>query len=334
MPNQDYYKTLGVDKTATPEEIKKAYRKLAMKWHPDRNPDDKANAENKFKEIGEAYSVLSDEQKRKNYDQFGTDKPQSSGFSSSGSNPFGDNAGHSQFTYSNAENLFQQFFFNFGDGGVSSNGSGQSFGGFPGMHGMGGGHGMGGMGGRNRGNRQYKGQTVRCELGVTLEELYFGRTKTMRISRKRIDPQTHAVRTESKDLKIDIKKGWKSGTTVTFEGEGDEEPNVRPGDVQFVIKEKKHNIFERNGNDLIKTVRITLKQALMGVNVNVTTLDNRTLKVPVTERTIYPGYQHRVRGQGMPIKNTEQFGDLVIKFDVSFPERLSNEQKEAISRCL
>merc|ERR1711933_518535 len=90
----------------------------------------------------------------------------------------------------------------------------------------------------------------------------------------------------------------------------------------------KHNIFERNGNDLIKTVRITLKQALMGVNVNVTTLDNRTLKVPVTERTIYPGYQHRVRGQGMPIKNTEQFGDLVIKFDVSFPERLSIEQKE------
>lgn len=81
MVNKDYYSTLGVDKKATQEQIKKAYRKLAMKWHPDRNPDNKDKAEQKFKEIGEAYSVLSDEKKRKTYDQFGTDKPQQAGFS-------------------------------------------------------------------------------------------------------------------------------------------------------------------------------------------------------------------------------------------------------------
>ena len=81
MPAQDYYETLGVDKSATPDQIKKAYRKLAMKWHPDRNPEDKATAETKFKEIGEAYSVLSDDEKRKKYDQFGHDDPPSTGFS-------------------------------------------------------------------------------------------------------------------------------------------------------------------------------------------------------------------------------------------------------------
>jgi len=326
MSKQDYYQTLGVDKTATPEQIKKAYRKLAMKWHPDRNPNDKANAETKFKEIGEAYSVLSDEQKRKNYDQFGTDKPQSSGFSSS-SNPYA-SGGDSQFTYNNAENLFQQFFFNFGDGNMSSNGS--TFGGFPGMNPMNGGH----RGRRN--GMKFKGDTVRCEVGVTLEELYFGRSKTMRISRKRIDPKTQSLNSESKMLNFEIQRGWKSGTTITFEGEGDEAPNMSPGDIQFVVKQKKHNTFERDGNDLIKTVSITLKQALMGVNVNVTTLDERTLKIPVTERTIHPGFVHRVPGEGMPIKHTDgkAFGDLLIKFQVQFPERLSTEQKEAISRCL
>lgn len=111
---------------------------------------------------------------------------------------------------------------------------------------------------------------------------------------------------------------------------------MRPGDVQFVITERKHAQFERVGHDLVKTVRITLKQALMGVQVKVSTLDGRTLRVPVTENTIYPGFSHKVVGEGMPIKHTDgrQCGDLVIKFEVQFPERLSNEQKETISRCL
>merc|ERR1719361_35365 len=181
---------------------------------------------------------------------------------------------------------------------------------------------------------RYKGDTVRCEVSVTLEELYFGRTKTMRITRKRIDPKTRSLKSEAKTLTFEIKKGWKSGTTITFENEGDEAPNMRPGDVQFVITERKHAQFVRQGHDLVKTVQITLKQALLGVCVNVTTLDQRTMKVPVTEKTIYPGFSHKGVGEGMPIKNTENRGDLIIKFEVQFPERLSAEQKETLSRCL
>jgi len=317
--SQDYYKILGVDKKATQEQIKKAYRKLAMKWHPDRNPDNKEIAETKFKEIGEAYSVLSDEKKRKNYDQFGTDKPQNAGFSDG-------NFQQSNFTSNNAEKIFQQFFFNFGGGNNDTNFG--EFGGFQGMNGF--------HGGRNNHNYKYKGDTVQCKLAVTLEELYFGRKKNMKITRKRLNSDGQTLRTESKILTIDIKKGWKAGTKITFEGEGDEDVNVIPGDIQFIIQEKKHDIFERDGNDLVKTVNITLKQALCGVNVNVVTLDKRRIKVPIIENTMYPGYIHRVIGEGMPISKTDgnKYGDLLIKFNISFPQRLNDEQKEQIREIL
>jgi len=324
MPKQNYYETLGVAKDATAEQIKKAYRKLAMKWHPDRNPDNKAAAEQKFKEIGEAYSVLSDADKRRNYDQFGSEKPPPPNFSSSGAgpNPFQQ---QSNFSYNNAENLFQQFFFNLnGDQAHHSGGDLGDFGAFGGA-----------FGGSRQGGKR-KGAAVRCQVGVTLEELYRGRTKTMRITRKRLNADGQSVRTESKELAIEIQRGWKAGTTITFEGEGDETARTAPGDVQFVIAQKPHAVFEREGDDLVKTVQITLKQALCGVSVNVVTLDKRRLKVPVTERAISPGYEHRVRGEGMPIRKTggAKFGDLVLRFKIQFPERLNEQQKEAISRCL
>lgn len=312
MTNKDYYQTLGVDKKATPQQIKKAYRKLAMKWHPDKNPDNKETAEAKFKEIGEAYSVLSDEQKRKNYDQFGSDKPQNAGFSNHG------DFQQRNFTSNNAEKIFQQFFFNFGGGNNASN-----FGDFSSSNTM-------------NPNYKYKGNTVQCKVNVTLEELYLGRKKNMKITRKRLNSDGQSVRTESKILTIDIKKGWKAGTKITFDGEGDENMNMTPGDIQFIIQEKKHDVFERNGNDLVKTVNITLKQALCGINVNVVTLDKRRLKIPIIENTIYPGYVHKVIGEGMPISKTggSKFGNLLIKFNIKFPQRLNAEQKDSIQRCL
>jgi len=316
MVNKDYYKTLGVDKNATPEQIKKAYRKLAMKWHPDKNPDNKEMAESKFKDIGEAYSVLSDEKKRKNYDQFGTDKPQHPGFENNG------NFQQSNFSSNNAEKIFQQFFFNFGGG---NNGDFGGFDGFERMHGM-----------NNNHRYKQKGDTLQYPLYLTLEELYFGRKKTMKITRKRLNADNNSLRTESKMLTIEIKKGWKEGTKITFNGEGDENINMTPGDIQFIIKEKKHDLFERAGNDLIRTINISLKQALCGVNVNVLTLDKRRLKIPITENTISPGYIHRVQGEGMPISKTDghQRGDLFIKFNIKFPEKLNERQKDAIRQNL
>jgi len=334
MVNKDYYSTLGVDKKATQEQIKKAYRKLAMKWHPDRNPDNKDKAEQKFKEIGEAYSVLSDKEKRKNYDQFGTDKPQH-GFQNNG------DFQQSNFTSNNAEKIFQQFFFNFGgDQNASSQPNSHSFGGSP--FSDFGGFGSAFNGGMNNDYGGYqqahkrKGRTVQYDLALSLEELYYGRKKTLKITRKRLNADNKTFRTESKTLTIDIKKGWKQGTKVTFENEGDEDIYIKPGDIVFVIKEKKHDVFEREGNNLVKTVNITLKQALIGINVNVVTLDKRRLKVPITENTICPGYIHRVSGEGMPISkfNGNKFGDLLIKFNIQFPNRLNDEQKEKIREAL
>jgi len=327
MSKPAHYQTLGVAKDATPEQIKKAYRKLALKWHPDRNPDNKSAAEHKFKEIGEAYSVLSDADKRRNYDQLGTEKAQNRKFS--GSNPFQrqqrqQRQQQNPFSHRNAENIFQQFFSN----GSANSGGFADFGGFGGAF---------GEEQRAQGVSR-KGPTVRCEVGVSLEDLYRGRTKTMRITRKRLSADGQSVRNESKELSIEIRRGWKAGTTVTFAGEGDEGVGVAPGDVQFVIAQKAHSVFEREGDDLIRTVRVTLKQALCGVSVNVPTLDadQRTLKVRVTDRAISPWYEHRVRGEGMPIRKTNgtERGDLVLRFEVQFPERLDEEQKKAISRCL
>jgi len=328
---QDHYQTLGVSKDSTPEQIKKAYRKLAMKWHPDRNPNNKEQAEKKFKDIGEAYSVLSDEQKRKNYDQFGTDKPQQfEGFSGNASASTDHPDSKRNFSYNNAQQIFEQFFHNFGGAQTSSN----KFDGFGGCE-FDGYQSFGGIPTSRHAQRPRKGPTVQCKLALSLEELFFGRTKTLKITRQRLDAEKRPYQ-ESKNLTIDIKPGWKAGTKVTFQGEGDEAVNVVPGDIQFVIEERKHDRFERDGNDLVKTVDITLKQALCGVHVNVVTLDQRRLKVPVTENTIHPGYVHRVRGEGMPVSKTDgaKRGDLKIKFNITFPRQLNDEQKQTIQGCL
>jgi len=188
---KDYYKVLGVDKNTSPEEIKKAYRKLALKWHPDRNPNNKEEAESKFKDIGEAYSVLSDARKKQIYDQLGEEglKGQASGFSGGG------------FSFGNAEDIFKQFFGNENPfdslGGGGKRGQFQ-FSGFPGMGGMGGMGGFGDLGGFSfggMGNDNHNMQDTQPKqspptettLSLTLEELYHGIVKKMRISRKKIE---------------------------------------------------------------------------------------------------------------------------------------------------
>jgi len=308
---QDYYQTLGVDKNATPQQIKKAYRKLAMKWHPDKNPNNKSEAEAKFKEIGEAYSVLSDEAKRKKYDvrdQFPEANSANAQYNPHNNAKFNFTQNNA-FTASDANNIFESFFFDFGGGNPMQSMQQQ---------------------------RPRKGNTVQYPLRVSLEELYRGRTKTLKVTRKRLNADGSSFREETKTLTIDIKKGWKDGTKITFEGEGDEQMHCQPGDIQFIIREKKHDRFERKGDDLIRCIDISLKQALCGVVAKVTTLDDREIKVPITENTIHPGYVHCLQGKGMPISKTNgtKCGNLLIKFNVIFPQKLNGNQKDAIRQCL
>jgi len=346
--SKDYYKVLGVDRKATDNDIKKAYRKLAMKWHPDRNPNNKKEAETKFKEIGEAYACLSDKNKRKQYDTFGIDGLKGG-------------MGGTGFTFNNAEDIFKEFFGDsspFGSmfsnlGGMPNmsggNGNGPNIfmSGMPGMSGMGG---MGGMGGpqmfssfmngnnNNNNNNSYsnkpkKSKPVIHKFYCSLEELYTGVTKSMKVSRKRLNNDGETTRLESKILKINVKKGWKAGTKITFEREGDELPGIIPADITFILGEKPHGKFERNGNDLIYKHVISLKDALIGTNIKIDTLDKRTLNIPIN-KIVYPNYKHTIPNEGMPIsKKPGNKGNLVIMFDIIFPQRLNESQKDMIKQC-
>jgi len=135
-------------------------------------------------------------------------------------------------------------------------------------------------------------------------------------------------------LTIEIKPGWKKGTKITFPEKGNERPNVIPADIVFIIDEKPHSLFKRDGNDLIMTQKISLLEALTGYNVHLTTLDGRSLTIPINN-IIHPDYEEVVRGEGMPMpKDPSKKGNLRIKFNIKFPTRLTSEQKVGLKRLL
>lgn len=135
-------------------------------------------------------------------------------------------------------------------------------------------------------------------------------------------------------LTIDIKPGWKKGTKITFPEKGNEHRNVIPSDLVFIIDEKPHSVFKRDGNDLVTTQKISLVEALTGCTVQLTTLDDRSLSIPINT-IISPSHEEVVRGEGMPIpKEPSKKGNLRIKFNIKFPTKLTSEQKTGIKRLL
>lgn len=135
-------------------------------------------------------------------------------------------------------------------------------------------------------------------------------------------------------LTIEIKPGWKKGTKITFQEKGNEQPGVIPADLVFIIDEKPHKVFSRDGNDLIVTQKIPLAEALTGTTVQLTTLDGRNLTIPINN-VIQPNYEHIVPGEGMPLpKDPSKKGNLRIKFDIKFPARLTVAQKSGIKELL
>ncbi|XP_057810528.1 uncharacterized protein LOC131024957 [Salvia miltiorrhiza] len=292
----DYYEILTVERGATEEDLKKAYRKLAMRWHPDKNPNDKDEAEAMFKQISEAYEVLSDPQKRQVYDQYGEEGLKDGPAPGSAGSP-------DKFNPRNAEDIFAEFFgtspFGYGDGT----------------------------------SMLKKPPPVESMLPCDLDELYTGSTRKMKISRQVVDPNGR-LRTESEILTIEVKPGWRKGTKITFPDKGNQQMNQLPADLVFVIDEKPHDVFTRDGNDLMMSHCVTLAEAIGGTTVEFTTVDGRSISVPVA-CIVSPGYEHVVEGEGMPIARDPSIkGDLKIQFEVKFPAKLSPEQREALKRVL
>lgn len=313
---QDYYLVLSLTRSADDELIKKAYRKLALKYHPEKNPGDQ-NSQEKFKHIAEAYDVLSDPRKRAVYDQFGEEGlkggvPKSSVEAGAWT--------HGYTFHGDAEKIFRDFFggsnpfqefYDRVDGDMSMS--------FGGLYGRG---------------RRKQDQSIERDLALSLEEVYHGCTKKMKISRRVMNDDGHTSSIRDKILTITVKKGWKPGTRITFPEEGDQGPNNVPADIVFIVKDKPHARFRREGIDLIYTAKIPLGKALTGCMVEVLTLDERIINIPVND-IVHHGYTKEVAGEGMPVSGEPGVkGNLIIEFDIQFPQALTPEKKHLIKRAL
>lgn len=290
MAKRDYYEVLGVSKNASDDEIKKAYRKLALKYHPDRNPGDK-EAEKKFKEINEAHEVLSDKQKRARYDQFGHAGVGGASGSYSGQNPFGNGN-------------FSQYSFNFGGGdggGIFDDLFSQMFGG------------AGGFGGFARQNR---GRDLQTNITIDFKEAVFGVTKEVSINGKK--------------LKIKIPAGIDDGQAIRLNGRGGEPPEKggERGDLFVVVRVRPHKTLTREGSIILSEVHIPMVDAALGCDVDVETIDGPiTMKVPAGTQS---GTPFKLSGHGVPMRADGDRGPHIVNIIVDTPTKLTKAQREIL----
>ena len=307
----EYYKILGVEKTASAAEIKKAYRKLALKYHPDKNPDNK-EAEDKFKQISEAYAVLSDEKKRQEYDTYG-----SAGF---------------QQRYSQ-EDIFRGFDMNdilgqFGFGGRSgsrssfrfSNQGGASGNPFDFFSQAAGGAQGGGCGGCRP--QPVKGQDQTYELAITLEDVLNGGEKNISLRRDG----------GSQNIAVKIPKGIESGKRLRLSGKGaPSSSGGPPGDLYLKVTVQSHGSFTRDGDNLVTEKKVPFSQACLGTAVEITSLDGRKFKLKVPAG-VQQEAKLRIKGHGLPSGPIGAQGDIYVKILVDIPRQLTEEQEEAIQK--
>ncbi len=357
MAKRDYYEVLGVDKKASEDEIKKAYRKIAIKYHPDRNPGDKT-AEEKFKEAAEAYSVLSDKQKRQQYDQFGFDGPNmGGGFGGFGAGGF------------SMDDIFSMFGDVFGGRG-----------GFGGFSGFGGGQ-----------RAQYHGTDLRLKVRLTLQEISTGVTKKFKVRKDIVcsecngsgaqngsgsetcptcHGQGYTVRTVRSILgmmqtqsecptchgegtiiknkcphcsgqgivkgeevvEINIPAGVAEGMVVNVPGKGNAAPhNGVPGNIQVYVEEEPNDTFVRDGQDIIYNLLLDFPTAALGGEVDIPTIEGTKVKIKIEPGT-QPGKTLRLRGKGLPAVQGygSGRGDLVVQVSVYVPKTLDRQERQVL----
>lgn len=358
MSKRDYYEVLGVSKTATQDELKKAYRKLARKYHPDLNKDNEEAAE-KFKECNEAYSVLSDDQKRAQYDQFGHAAFENGGMGGGGG--FGGAGGFGGFGGSGMEDIFDMFF-----------------------------GGQGGRGGNRAKSGPQRGADLRFDLEITFEEAAFGLEKEINLYRDETCDHCHGEGAEpgskvescpecngtgyvrftqntmfgqmvnerpcsrckgegkiisepckecrgkgtvkrNKKLKVKIPAGVDNGSRLRVSGEGEAGAKGGPnGDLYVYLYVKPHKFFERDGTTVLCEVPINIVQATLGADIKVPTLDGQvTMKVPEGTQ---PGKVLRLKGKGIPSLRGGSRGDQLVRIKVVVPTKLSDKQKDALRK--
>jgi curved DNA-binding protein len=304
---KDYYKSLGVSKTASQDEIKKAYRKLARQYHPDVNPNDKA-AEEKFKEISEAYEVLSNPENRKKYDQLGADwkKYEQAGAQGGfdwGKYAQGNAGGGGQYQYTNAD--FGDMFGGEGGGGFSDF--------FENLFGGGFGRQQQGRG-RRTGNFSMKGQDLQGEMEITLVEAYEGTSRVINVN--------------NQQLRIKVKPGVTDGQKLRLPGKGGPGANgAENGDLYITVRVLPDPHYTRKGDDLYRDQQVDMFTALLGGEVQMHILGGDIkLKIPAESQN---GTTLRIKGKGFPkYGQTDVHGDLYIKLQVMLPKHLSDQEKQ------
>ena len=362
---KDYYEILGVSKTATDDELKKAFRKKAKQWHPDANPNNKKEAEAKFKEVNEAYEVLSNPQKRQMYDQFGTADPQQAGF---GGGPFG--GGNGYYSYSTSD------FGDFGDlGDIFSSFFGGGFGG------------QRSSSRRNNGPR--KGEDLNIGIDISFEESFLGVEKEIIVTRqetcshcngtgakKGTNPikcptcngtgnvtsyqntilgrvQTRRTCSDchgtgeiikepcenchgkgtirkSPKVKVRIPAGINDNQTVVLRGEGN--PGVKggpAGDLYITVRVRKSSIFKRDGNSVYCDIPVTITQATLGAELEIPMVDGSKEKYKIPEAT-QTGTQFTIRGKGFKSINSSMQGNFIFRVVVQTPKKLTKEQRDLL----
>lgn len=299
MEYKDYYKVLGVERSASQDAIKKVYRKLAVKYHPDKNPGDKA-AEEKFKEISEAYQVLGNEESRKKYDELGVNWKQyeNMGYGGQGFQSFG-GQGFEGFGGSGFSDFFDMFFggqrggFDFGD--------------------------MGGFGGGRRGrSRVMKGQDLTASIDMTLREAYSGSQRMFSVG--------------GDTIKINIKPGVVDGQTLRVKGKG--HPGINGGvngDLLIKINILQDPVYKRDGDDLTRTVNVDVYTAILGGKIEIDTMKGN-VSVPVKPQTQNNSLL-RLKGLGMPHYGKESNGSLLLKVQLMLPDHFSDKELELIKKA-